>query len=346
VSSKEAELAQIRLERKLKAASQGFTVPEEAATPSSHSCSSILASYLSYLKTTTKRNGRKYNARSIRSRETNIQQFVKVTGRVYAEQITRADLLRYRDFLYGQGRANDTVYNKMAVVVTWLKHNQIVEIKNLFKGEDWPVVRQTKAHPFRSAEITSMMEVAKEHQLLLRLARGTGMRKAELMHAERSDVDAYAKSIHVRDKPKYGWETKTLAGVREIPLGDDLLRDLLKKPVGLLFPNTEGRPDIRLDRRFEEVGVAAEVQPPTDDRACWCHRWRDTYATSLVRSRTLGLMDIARLLGHEDTSMLNIYAEYLLMESAEARVAANSVDEYGTKPGPKLVGKKVRSNVA
>lgn len=40
-------------------------------------------------------------------------------------------------------------------------------------------------------------------------------------------------------------------------------------------------------------------------------------------------MDIARVLGHEDTSMLKIYYEGLLMESPEARAAANSVDEYG-----------------
>jgi integrase len=163
------------------------------------------------------------------------------------------------------------------------------------------------------------------------------MRKGELMHAERSDINVHAKSISVRNKPQYNWETKTLAGVREIPLGDDLLSDLLKRPEGLLFPNTQGTPDKRLDRRFETVGKRAGVLPPADDRASWCHRWRDTYATSQVRSRNLGLLDIARLLGHEDTSMLNIYAEYLLMESAEARVAANAVDEYGEKPGPRLV---------
>ena len=328
----EAEIAQLRLERKLKANSQGFSVPEEAPTPSFHSCSSILTSYLAYLRATTKRNGRKYNERAILSRESNIQEFLKETGRVYVEQITRADLIHYKKFLNDQGRANDTVYNKLAVIVTWLKKNQIVEIKDLLKSDDWPIVRETKSHPFRATEITAMMEKAGPQQLLLRLARGTGMRKAELMHAERSDINPYAKSIHVKNKSKYGWETKTLAGVREIPLGEDLLRDLLAKPEGLLFPNKHGQPDIRIDRRFEEVGTAAGVQPPKDDRACWCHRWRDSYATSLVRSRTLSDLDIARLLGHEDTSMLKIYYEGLLMESTEARAAANSVDEYGVKP--------------
>jgi integrase len=332
ISFHEAEIAQLRLERKLKAQSQGFTVPEEAPVPTSHRCDIVLTAYLAYLRATTKRNGRKYNERAILSRESNIQEFLKVTGRVHVEQIIRADLLRYKKFLNDQGRANDTVYNKLAVVVTWLKKNQIVEIKDLLKSDDWPIVRETKSHPFRATEITAMMEKAGPHQLLIRLARGTGMRKAELMHAERSDINPYAKSIHVKNKPRFSWETKTLAGVREIPLGENLLRDLLAMPEGLLFPNKHGQPDIRIDRRFQEVGEAAGVQPPDDDRACWVHRWRDTYATSLVRSRTLSDLDIARVLGHEDTSMLKIYYEGLLMESTEARAAANSVDEYGVKP--------------
>ena len=42
----EAEIAQLRLERKLKAQSQGFTVPEEAPVPTSRRCDIVLAAYL------------------------------------------------------------------------------------------------------------------------------------------------------------------------------------------------------------------------------------------------------------------------------------------------------------
>lgn len=331
----EAEIAQLRLERKLKAQSQGFTVPEEVATPTFHSCSSILTAYLDYLRSTTKRNGRKYNERAILSRESNIQEFLKVTSRIYAEQTTRADLLRYKKFLNDQGRANDTVYNKLAVVVTWLRHNQVVEIKNLLKGDDWPIVRDTESHPFSPAEIEAMLKVAGEHSLLVRLARATGMRKGEIRHAERSDVDPKVPFIKVKDKPLYNWETKTLAGKRNIPLEEALWKELLACPEGLLFPNKHGHPDIRIDRRFEEVGKRAGVKPPSDDRACWCHRWRDTFATALVRSQTLGLLYIAKVLGHEDTSMLSIYTEKLQMDSDEAKAAAKFVSGYGGgKPEP------------
>src|SRR5438876_5943129 len=60
----EAELAASRLERKLKAASQGFVVPDDNSdTKNSHRGYDCLDAYLKLLRTTTKRNGRKYNER-------------------------------------------------------------------------------------------------------------------------------------------------------------------------------------------------------------------------------------------------------------------------------------------
>ncbi len=120
------------------------------------------------------------------------------------------------------------------------------------------------------------------------------MRKGDISHAERSDIDAFAKSVYVQDEPKYGWETKTLASIREIPLGEDLLRDLMALPNGLLFPNTQGEPDEHIDSIFEEAGKRAGVQPPRNDKASQVHRWRDTFATQQVRARKLDLRDIAK----------------------------------------------------
>jgi integrase len=80
-----------------------------------------------------------------------------------------------------------------------------------------------------------MMELSGSHKLLLRLACNAGMRKMEYAHAERSDVNPINKTIRVNPKPKYGWNPKTKRGVREIPIGDNLVRDLLARPDGLLF---------------------------------------------------------------------------------------------------------------
>ena len=102
----EAELAQMRLERKLKAASIGAVIPDEAPVPKSHRCAAVLIAYLAFLRTTTKRNGRRYNERAIKAREASVQEFLKLTGKLYVGQITRTDLLRYKEYLYSQGRAD------------------------------------------------------------------------------------------------------------------------------------------------------------------------------------------------------------------------------------------------
>jgi integrase len=296
----------------------------------------LLDSYLNFLRITTKRNGRRYNERSTLAREANIRQLIRFINKPYVEQLNRADMLRYKEQLYSEGKANDTVGNKLLTVTTWLRHNQTVSITGLLLPADWPVKRKTKPQPFREAEIKAMMECATPaERLLLRLALGTGMRKGELSHAERSDIDQFSQCIRIKDKPKYGWETKTLAGIREIPLGDDLLHDLLALPLELLFPNTEGQPDDHIDRIFEAVGTRAGVQPPVDDKASWCHRWRDSFATQQVRARKLQLRDIARILGHEDLQTMDLYAEFVRMDSTEAREAANAVDVHGA--GPRLV---------
>jgi len=181
--------------------------------------------------------------------------------------------------LYSLGRANDTVLNKLSCIVTWLKRNGLVSIVGLLPADERPERRETEGQPLSETEVDKVMEIAGEHKLLLRLAYNAGMRKMEYAHAKRADIDPINKTIRIRPKPKYGWTPKTRRGVREIPIGDSLIRDLLARADGLLFPNTEGNPNIRIDRIFEEIGKAAGIVPPSNDRACWVHRWRDTTAT-------------------------------------------------------------------
>jgi integrase len=204
-------------------------------------------------------------------------------------------MVRYKEHLYRKGRANDTVLNKLACIVSWLKCLGIV---GLLLAEERPTRRETESHPFPQAELDAMMAAAGAHRLLLRLALGTGMRKKELAHAERSDIDKFNKTIRVAEKPKYGWVPKNKRAVRVIPIGDALSKDLLSRPEGLLFPNTHNCPDIHIDRVFEDIARKVGVQGPADDRNCWVHRWRDTYATRQVDARILRLRDLSRFMGH------------------------------------------------
>jgi hypothetical protein len=50
------------------------------------------------------------------------------------------------------------------------------------------------------------------------------MREDEAQHFEVEDIDAVEGWFHIQDKPHLGWETKTVASIRDIPIGHDLLR--------------------------------------------------------------------------------------------------------------------------
>ncbi len=295
--------------------------------------------YITTLRGKTKRNGWKYNDKSNREREANVLEFAHLIGKAYVEHYTTADMLRYKEHLYSLGRANDTVLNKLSCIVTWLKRNGQVSIVGLLPADER---RETEGHPYSETEVDKMMEIAGKHKLLLRLAKNAGMRKMEYAHAERADVDPVNKTIRIAPKPKYGWTPKTKRGVREIPIGDSLIRDLLACPDGLFFPNAEGNPNVHIDRIFEEIGKAAGIVPPSNDRACWVHRWRDTTATRQLEAGLLKDRDLNRYMGWEGqggshSPMLERYARYAPFDNPNVRKAANLLDPYGK---PTIVRKR------
>ena len=323
----EAEVAKVRLERKLKAHSQGFVVPEETADANkSHLIPDVIKAYLDDLRLNRRPE------RSITSKKFELEEFAKFCGKLYVEQIIRTDLIAFRNHLLDSGKAQVTALNKLMSVTTWLKKNTVVAITGLLKAEDWPKRPLTEPRPYTDEELEAMMEVASyDERLLLRLFLGTGMREQEVAHAELSDIkDSY---IQVQAKPQWGWSPKTDAGTRKIPLGDGLLADLRSHcSPGLLFPNTNTlRPEGHYLRIFQKIAERAGVV------GAGCHRFRDTFATEAVRARILDLRDIAKIMGHENLEMLKLYAAFVDLESAQARQAANLSDKFAAKPGPKLV---------
>jgi integrase len=336
----EAEVAKIRLGRRLKIESLGGTVPEEVPAAKSHRCDDLLNSYVAWLRTTRKRNGRQYVISAIAARESDINAFLKHSGCTHVEQITRTVLLNYKDFLYAEEMASDTVLNKLICVTSWLRRNQIVSITGVLKPEDFPTQKVTQPNPYHKKEIDAMMKVAGKRKLLLRFFRATGMRKGEVAHAEKSDLNPLMNTIRVQPKPKFGWVPKTVKGERDIKISRGLMADLMALPDGLLFPNEEsGKPERHYERIIKEIALEAGVVAAP--KADWCHRWRDTFATEQVRMKIHDLRDIARMMGHSDMKTIDLYAEFCRMDSEEAEQAAEKQDPDGKKDetGIHVVGK-------
>jgi len=313
----QAELAKLRQESKLRG---GVIVPELKPNLAHHVSLTITA-YLEQLRENRR------PARSIKAKETELRDFARRCRKQYVEEITRKDLIAFRNTLTDEGYANVTVLNRMMSVVTWLKQNPLKPVTGLLKKEDWPDKPDTSPHPYSEKELKAMMEAATpDERLLLRFFLGSGMREQEIAHAEREDLkDTY---IEVKPKPQYGWKPKTRAGERKIPLGDALLADLKAHcSKGLLFPNpTTGKPEGHFLRIIKAIAGRADVT------GAGCHRFRDTYATDQVRARVLDLRDIAKIMGHENMEMMKLYAAFVDLESEQARNAANASDRFAAKP--------------
>ena len=322
----EAELALIRTERKLKAHSQGFVVPEESKPENaekSHRIPDVITAYLTDLRENRRPE------KSIKSKKSELELFAKFCDKTTVEQITRKDLIAYKNSLLDAGKAPVTALNKLMTICTWLKKNTVVSITGLLRAEDWPEKRDTEPNPYTDGELTKMFAAAGQHHLLLRFFLATGCREQEVAHAEFSDINYGKKFIQVQAKPEYGWSPKTEAGTRKIPLGDGLLADLRERgKTGLIFPNANtGRPEGHFLRIIKSI---AEVAGVVD---AGCHRFRDTFATDQVRARVLDLRDIAKIMGHENMEMMKLYAAFVDLESNQARSAANASDRFaGVRP--------------
>jgi hypothetical protein len=171
----EAEMAKMRLERKLKAQSQGFVVPEEIVAQNAHRISDVITAYLNDLRLTRRPE------KSIKGKKSELEKFAKFCGKVFVEQISRTNLMAYRNHILDAGQAQVTALNKLMSVTTWLKKNTVVSVTGLLKAEDWPKQPDTEPRPNTDAEQEAMMAAATyEERLLLRFFLGTGMREQEV----------------------------------------------------------------------------------------------------------------------------------------------------------------------
>ncbi len=318
----EAELAQLKLSRKLKAAAIGAVIPEDETASKSHRITDVIAAYIAGLRENRRPE------KSIKAKQAELERFAAWARNIlFIEEINRGTLIAYRNYLLDEGLADVTVLNNLMSVSTWLKKNPVLPVTGLLKAEDWPDKPDTDPNLYSETDLEKMMNVAgPSERLLLRFFLGTGMREQEVAHAEISDIEG--SFICVKPKPLWGWKPKTKAGVRSIPLGDGLLADLREHcSKGLLFPNPNTRrPEGHFLRIIKDIAKRAGVE------GAGCHRFRDTFATDQVRARIHDLRDIAKIMGHENMEMMKLYAAFVDLESEQARKAANVSDRFAAKP--------------
>lgn len=180
----EAELAQMRMERKLQAAQIGAFIPEETVN-SSHRIADVIAAYLAALRESRR------PAKSIKAKEAELKRFAQWARKEFVEEISRGTLIAYRNYLYeDQHLSSVTVLNNVMSVVTWLKNNPTISITKLLKKEDWDheycAKPDTEPNPYSEDELQRMTVAATAtERLLLRFFLATGCREQEVAQHRR-----------------------------------------------------------------------------------------------------------------------------------------------------------------
>src|SRR6266481_4356027 len=185
--------------------------------------------------------------KTIQGKQFKLRRWTDFSLKTCFEDLTREDLLVYRNHLKGEGYADWTVNSNLMSIVTCLKKSPLTKAtyKPLLEADDWIEIPDSEPEPYTVEEVLALQDVATKFlSLVIRFFVGTGCRDMEVAHVEWSDINWIGKTVWIHAKPKFDWKPKTKAGTRVIPLSDTLVRDLkiLKATStnSLIFPAARG----------------------------------------------------------------------------------------------------------
>lgn len=264
-----------------------------------------------------------------------LDEFFTVIGKTFVDEVTRADITKFNVALKKRGMSKRTVHNRHQSVRAFLfglgVDVKVVVGKAPKFDKEMPEIYEKE---YLAAFFTSLTNAY--DTLLFTILLTTGMREREAMHLEWRDISWSRKTMKVESKPKYGHRIKD-SEEREMPLTEVVL-DLLRffrsgQPhQSLAFGRrggAEDRPDGHLLRRLKARAREAKLNCGTCETCvarnecekCFLHRFRATYATTLLRSG-VDLRTVQRLMGHSDLASTMRYLRPAGTAEVQAKVNA------------------------
>jgi integrase/recombinase XerD len=232
--------------------------------------------------------------------------------------VTAQLMLEFSGFLRDEKELSDrSVYNRFTAAMIFLKWTgHIVRIP---RGKR-PTFAEEEVEIFEDDELERFFAActAKEH-LLYKFLLQSGFRDGEVMHFARTDISKSSSTVKVKAKPQYNWHPKK--GLeRSVPVPASLIDELLATPSTgvLVFPRKDGQPDNSLYEKLRGIAKRAGLEP---DRF-WLHKFRATYATTMIRSGKVDLFTLAKWMGHKNTKTLERYVRAVGGMDAQTKVEA------------------------
>jgi integrase len=272
------------------------------------------------------------NAKTVKEHRHALREFEGWTPANYVDEITRAQLLKWKDHLVRKGNDELTAVWKVIRVNKFYKAMmKLPHGAGLVKTTEFKAVlhRKPQIEVYSAENLKKFFAACDERQFVLfQLYYKCGLRNKELAHLEWTDIDLTRREVIIRQKrvqdgdtekvwgPKHGSEGKVAIPAELIPRLEKLKASSKDT---LLFPTREGRVNIKLLDQCKLVAKRAGF----DERKWNIKSFRSTFATNRLRNGHYDLATIREQLRHRDQKSIEHYLDYL---SNEELIKSGKVD--------------------
>jgi integrase len=254
--------------------------------------------------------------------------------RTLVGKVTRADIMR----LLGKGREEKLAQasiNRRVMVGLMALRNAGSKI-NLKKG-DWPKISQHEVEIFEPEDIKAFLAACteEEERLIFMTFLLTGFRAREVATLTWDSVDLRRNTLGVKERPAYEFKPKSYEA-RSVPVPASFIAALKawqKKATGALVfptpphPNRAGLNCGRCVLTSNDKDGQKRLRRCANGPYCegwYLHRWRHTYATSLLQS-SIDIRSLQLLLGHKNIATTEKYLKALRVADLGLKIEASSL---------------------
>ena len=265
-----------------------------------------------------------------------IDEFLSVTGRTYADQVTTEDSAGHHLALKKRGCSARTVHNRHMLVKAFLVYCGVSEKTIEPQGRGAPKYDKTLPEIYDSKDLGTFFTSLESpyHLLIFYLLLQTGLREQEAMYLEWTDIDFDASTLTIHAKAELGFRIKDKEE-RSVPVPLDLLTRLQEYKAAnpekrFVIGNAKDRPHTKLLRLLKGLVKSAGLNCGRCEgcrirKECehwFLHKFRATACTQWLRSG-LDLRTVQQMMGHSDIASTMRYLRP--QEDAHTQTKINTI---------------------
>lgn len=271
--------------------------------------------FLSYVKMNKRDGTYRYYRETFKA----ITNYFDVIGISYFSQLSTEVLINYTYYLQGIGNKPVSINKKIGAIKTLCKYIEDLELINHIEfkirklKEVTPKIETVDFETLQKVVTQLRKHHSNQHQLIFELMLSTGVRRTELLHIERKNINFNENYIYLE---------RTKSGYPRFLYFDNIMAAMIKyelthKPISnYLFVTSDGKQltTSMIDSMFYRIKKELNLERLSP------HLLRHTYATTIMKEKH-DIEQVRVLLGHQTYEMSKRYLH--LEESTTKQTSLN-----------------------